>query len=175
MKDENALQTVPEDGGSPLSPETLGAVIREIIKPVMQSMAEMLKNNTAALEQLSAAQSIQNDRLEALERQIRLQTPVSGKQASYINQSLRKKARELLDKKEISESKAINRLSGEIRKSLLTRYGAASVKEIPRHEYNVALSMIEMWNDALTVRDIVKEARARESAQTKEDTKLNAD
>ena len=58
-----------------VDPSMLSHIITELMRPVMQSMGKILENNTAALEQLSSAQSIQNDRLEALERQIRLQTP----------------------------------------------------------------------------------------------------
>ena len=113
--------------------ETLGEVITELLRPVMQTIGKMLENNTAALEQLSAAQSVQNDRLEALEKQIRLQTPVS----------------------------ATVKLGNAIRKAVLSRYGVSGLREVPKHEYNVALQQIGMWSDALTVRDVVKEARKR--------------
>ena len=141
--------------------ETLGEVITELLRPVMQTIGKMLENNTAALEQLSQAQSIQNDRLEALEKQIRLQTPVSGKQVTYLNDAIRTRARELLDRRDVDDGKATVKLGGAIRKAVLSRYGVASLREIPKHEYNVALEQIGMWNDALTVRDVVKEARKR--------------
>ena len=80
-------------------PNALSHIITELMRPVMQTIGKMLENNTAALEQLSSAQSIQNDRLEALERQIRLQTPVTSKQVTYLNDAIRQRARALLDKK----------------------------------------------------------------------------
>lgn len=141
--------------------ETLGEVITELLRPVMQTIGKMLENNTAALEQLSAAQSVQNDRLEALEKQIRLQTPVSGKQVSYLNDAIRARARELLDKRDVDDSKATVKLGNAIRKAVLSRYGVSGLREVPKHEYNVALQQIGMWSDALTVRDVVKEARKR--------------
>lgn len=142
--------------------DQLAEAIRELMRPVFQTIGKMLENNTAALEQLSAAQSIQNDRLEALEKQIRLQTPVTSKQVSYLNEAIRSRARELLDKRDVSDSKSVTKLGGIIRKSVLARYGAGNLREIPRHEYNVALNQIGLWNDALKVRDVVKEARERE-------------
>ena len=141
--------------------ETLGEVITELLRPVMQTIGKMLENNTAALEQLSAAQSVQNDRLEALEKQIRLQTPVSGKQVSYLNDAIRARARDLLDKRDVDDSKATVKLGNAIRKAVLSRYGISGLREVPKHEYNVALQQIGMWSDALTVRDVVKEARKR--------------
>lgn len=86
-------------------PAMLSHIITELMRPVMQTIGKMLENNTAALEQLSSAQSIQNDRLEALEKQIRLQTPVTSKQVTYMNDAIRQRARALLDKKGIDDKK----------------------------------------------------------------------
>lgn len=161
---DNNLLMKPEEtpaGALVVMPEALGEIITELMRPVMQTIGKMLENNTAALEQLSAAQSVQNDRLEALEKQIRLQTPVSGKQVSYFNDAIRARARELLDKRDVDDSKATVKLGNAIRKAVLSRYGISTLREIPKHEYSVALQQIGMWSDALTVRDVVKEARKR--------------
>ena len=161
---DNNLPVKPEEipaGALAVMPEAMGGIITELMRPVMQTMSKMLENNTAALEQLSAAQSIQNDRLEALEKQIRLQTPVSGKQVTYLNDAIRARARELLDKRGIDDSKATVKLGNAIRKAVLSRYGISTLREIPKHEYNVALQQIGMWSDVLTVRDVVKEVRSR--------------
>lgn len=137
----------------------LGQIVTKLMEPVLQSMGTLLKNNTAALEQLSAAQSVQNDRLEALEKQIRLQTLVTSKQVYYLNDAIRSRSRELLDKRSVEDKKAITKLGNLIRKSVLARYGASSLRDIPRHEYNVALSQIGMWNDTLTVRTVAAQFR----------------
>ena len=161
---DNNLPIKPDEvpaGALVVMPEALGEIITKLMRPVMQTMSKMLENNTAALEQLSAAQSVQNDRLEALEKQIRLQTPVSGKQVSYLNDAIRARARDLLDKRDVNDSKATVKLGNAIRKAVLSRYGVSGLREIPKHEYNVALQQIGMWSDALTVRDVVKEARKR--------------
>lgn len=88
-----------------VSTESLGKIITELMRPVMQTFGKMLENNTAALEQLSAAQSVQNDRLEALEKQIRLQTPVTSKQVTYLNDAIRQHAREILYKRGVDDKK----------------------------------------------------------------------
>ena len=149
-----------------VTPEALSAIVKELIAPVMETIGRMLENNTEAIERLSSAQQIQNDRLEALEKQIRLQTPVTSKQAAYINDAIRQRARELLDKKGITDEKAIRKLSNQIRKAVLMRYGVAGVREIPKHEYNVAINQVNMWNDMLVVRDIVKEFRTDTTSST---------
>ena len=171
VNNERAEITVQDEttASFELSPDTIGDVIAELIRPVMQTIGKMLENNTAALEQLSAAQTVQNDRLEALEKQIRLQTPVTGKQVTYLNDAIRAKARLLLDKWEIDDKKAVTKLGNAIRKAVLSRYGIANLREIPKHEYNVAMTQIDIWNDALTVRDIVKDARNRSAEQMQEE------
>ena len=35
------------------------------------------------------------------------------------------------------------------------------MREIPKHEYSVAMDQISMWNDAMCVRDAIREARKR--------------
>ena len=141
--------------------EHIGSIIAEIVRPVMEAMGKVLENNTNAMEEVAAALAVQNDRLAALEKQIRLQTPVTGKQVGYLNDAIRQRSRELLDKRDIDDKKAVTKLGNAIRKSVLARYGIDSLRETPKHEYPVAMQQIGMWSDALTVRDIVKEARER--------------
>lgn len=166
---ENTLLKEKEgNNGILVDPNSLGQIVAEIISPVMKTIGKLLENNTAALEQLSSAQSVQNDRLEALEKQIRLQTLVTSKQVYYLNDAIRMRARELLDKRSVSDNKAITKLGNLIRKSVLARYGVSSLRDVPKHEYNVALSQIGMWNDILSVRTVA--AQFRNNAEMQADT-----
>lgn len=157
-----AIQSVTEgDNIKELTP-AIGNIVAELMRPVMATIGKLLENNTAALEQLSATQAVVNDRLEALERQIRLQTPVSNKQVTYLNDAIRHRSKELLSKRNIeTDKKAVTKLGNQIRRAVLSRYGIASLREIPKHEYTVAMSQIEIWNDVLTVSEITREARSR--------------
>ena len=140
----------------------VGNIVAEMMRPVMKTIGKLLENNTAAMEQISATQAVVNDRLEALEKQIRLQTPVSNKQVTYLNDAIRHRSREHLSKRSVDgDKKAVSKLGNQIRKSVLSRYGVATLREIPKHEYLVAMSQIETWNDPITVLDVVKEARER--------------
>ena len=166
---ENTLLKEKEgNNGILVDPNSLGQIVAEIISPVMKTIGKLLENNTAALEQLSSAQSVQNDRLGALEKQIRLQTLVTSKQVYYLNDAIRMRARELLDKRSVSDKKAITKLGNLIRKSVLARYGVSSLRDVPKHEYNVALSQIGMWNDILSVRTVA--AQFRNNAEMEADT-----
>lgn len=144
-----------------VSTQVVAHVVEQIMRPLLESIGTLLKNNTEAMEQIATSQDVIRNRMEALEKQVRLQTPVTDRQARYLADAARRKARELLDKKQIDDQKAITKLAGLIKKSVLIRYGKGSLRELPQCEYSVAMSQIDTWNNALAVLDIVREARAR--------------
>lgn len=147
---------------TPEQAQALPLLIRQMMGPIVETMSKLLEHNAQALEQLAGAQKVQNDRLEALERQIRLNTPVTPQQVRFMNDAIRGRARELLIKREIEDTGMIRRLGNAIRKSVLARYGVSALHEIPKHEYPVAMNQIAMWNDALLIRDCVRSARGQE-------------
>lgn len=153
-------QAIQPNGGN-VSTQIVANVIDQLMRPLLESIGTLLKNNTEAMEQIAASQDVIRNRMEALEKQVRLQTPVTDRQARYIADAAREKARELLDKKGVDDKKAVTKLAGAIKKAVMARYGIGSLREVPRCEYTVAMSQIETWNSALTVLEIVKEARAR--------------
>lgn len=140
----------------------ISQTITDILTPILSTMADMVKRNTEALERLAAQQKVQSDRMEALERQIRLNTLVTPTQAKFLNDAMRQKARDILSRWTYEgDKKAVNALAGKIRRSVCSRYGIASVNEIPKHEYSVAMEHIAVWNDLLIVRDVCNAARER--------------
>ena len=140
----------------------IGEVIQSVLSPVLETMAQLIAHNTEAMDRLAATQQVQTDRLEALERQVRLNTPVTPAQVRYFNDAIKKRAREALSKYDLdTDKKAVTKLAGAIRKATLTRVGAAALNEIPKHEYNVIIGQIQSWNDMLLIRDTIKEARER--------------
>lgn len=156
MNENNNLPAISKEQA-----QMIPAIIQQMMGPLVETMVTMLKNNTEALNQLAATQQIQADRLEALEKQIRLNTLVTPQQVRFLNEAIRSRARELLDKRGIDDKKAVTKLGNAARKSLLSRYGVGALNSIPKHEYGVAMSHIATWNDMLIVRDVVKDARAR--------------
>lgn len=151
-----------------LSPETarmVSAVVREIVTPILQSIGVMLEHNTQAMEQIAAAQQATSERIAALEKRVRLQTPMSKSQEGCINAAIRARARELLEGRGFSDDKkAVTKLCGIIRKSVLVRYGVSSLREAPAYDYETALKQVSMWKDLMAIRDVEKEARARAEA-----------
>lgn len=153
----------PEDTVlSPQTVEVVSVVVRDIMAPLMESIGKMLKHNTEAMEQIAAAQTLTSQRIADLEKRVRLQTPMTKTQEKYIGDAIRARARELLDAKGYADDKkAVTKLSGAIRKSVLTRWGVSSLREAPAYDYETALKQIGMWSDFMAIRDVTKEARKR--------------
>lgn len=142
--------------------EVVSVVVRDIMAPLMESIGKMLKHNTEAMEQIAAAQTLTSQRIADLEKRVRLQTPMTRTQEKYIGDAIRARARELLDTKGYADDKkAVTKLSGAIRKSVLTRWGVSSLREAPAYDYETALKQIGMWSDFMAIRDVTKEARKR--------------
>lgn len=138
--------------------------MNQLMRPLLEDIGKLLKNNTEAMEQIATSQDVIRNRMEALEKQVRLQTPVTDRQARYLADMAREKARELLDKRGIADGKAVTKLAGLIKRTSWPGTAPEACREVPRCEYNVAMNMISTWNSVLLVADIVKEARARAEA-----------
>ena len=142
--------------------QALTVLIQQTMSPVLAQMAELLKNNTEAIQSLAAQEKIQTDRLNALEKEIRLLQPVTRTQVRYINDAMKARARDILSKKDLQDDKtAVKETVKAIKKSVLSRYGIAAVGDIPKHEYTVAMNQIGSWSDMLVLRDVAAKARKR--------------
>lgn len=147
-------------------------LIQQSLDPVFAAFRQMIGQNNEMLSQIAGSMTAQSDRMNALEKLIRLSIPVTPAQVRYINNQIRHRARELLAKKEAGyedDQKAVASLGRMIRKTVLVRYGITALNELPKCEYSVVISQIEIYNDALAVRDIVKEVRKR-AEEAKEKT-----
>lgn len=138
-------------------------MLNQLMRPLLENIGKLLQNNTEAMEQIATSQDVIRNRLDALEKQQRLMTPVTDRQAKYLTDAARERARDLLCKKGTDDRKAVAKLAGMIRKSVMARYGIGSLREVARCEYSVAMQQIEMWNNVMTVSGIVKEARERQA------------
>lgn len=158
MKQESSAMLSPEQT------QMISIVVRDVMAPLMESIGQMLRHNTEAMEQIAAAQQLTSERMAELEKRVRLQTPLSKTQEKYVNDCVKQRARALLDPKGAAgDRKAVSKLGGLIRRAILTRYGVSALRECPAYDYNTILNMIGMWNDFIAVRDVAKEAKAREA------------
>lgn len=162
-EEQTAVLTKTEDRN--VDNQTLAVVVEQLMRPVMENMAGLIRQMSEAVEHIAMVQDVMRNRLEALERESRLNTPCTPTQARYLANAARGKAAEILGRKEINDRKAVTKLAGMIRKSVLERYGKPNLQEIPRCEYGVAMSQIESWNKATDVAKIVLEAQARQEEE----------
>lgn len=153
-----------ETGLATIQREELSQVVRDLLTPIMETIGQLLRDNTEAMQQIAAAQQMASARISDLEARMRLQTPLSKAQEKYVQDAIRKRAREILETKCAPDRKAVTKLSGAIRKSVLTRLGVATLRECPAYDYQTVLNQVEKWMDFPQVREIVREAKEREKA-----------
>ena len=141
----------------------VSVMMQQMLAPVVESIGKILERNNQAMERIAATQQMMTTRISELEKQVRLKTPLSRTQENYINSAVRAKARELLESRGYDEDrKAVTRLSGIIRKSILERYGVSSLREAPAYDYETALEQVKFWNNPSAIREVAKEAKKRE-------------
>ena len=146
----------------------LAQTVQAMIGPVFEQFGAILERTNQAIERIAASNQIMNARITELEKEVRLQKPLSRSQEKYINDAIRARARELLDEKGCAEDrKAVSKLGAAIRKSVLARYGIGSLREAPAYDYDTAMEQVKRWKDLILIRETVKEAREREN-QVKE-------
>lgn len=137
-------------------------LVQQMMSPIMENIGTILERNNQAMERIAATQQMMSSRISELEKQVRLKTPMSRAQENYINGAVRARARELLESRGFADDKkAVTKLGGMIRKSILTRYGVDSLREAPAYDYETALDQIKFWNDLPSIRDVAKEAQKR--------------
>ena len=100
-----------------------------------------------------------NERMAALEREVRLLTKVTPAQASAIQAAIRSRAAEICAqyRAEGCEKAAATA----IRRAVRLTTGISSVRDLPRCEYSVALEQVRMWDDYKAMKAI----RARGGAK----------
>lgn len=155
---EKRLSTANENT---VSTQVVAGVIEQLMRPMFESMGSFMKKMSEAVEHIATSQDVMRNRLEALEKQVRLDTPVTDRQARYLADAAREKAVDVLQKKGACDKKAVAKLSGVIKKDIMKRYGVGSLREIPKCEYNVAMSQIDSWINARVALEISEEARER--------------
>lgn len=143
--------------------QLVSVMMQQMLAPVVESIGKILERNSQAMEQIAATQQMMSTRISDLEKQVRLKTPLSRSQENYINNAVRARARELLESRGYDEDKrAVTKLGGMIRRSILERYGVNSLREAPAYDYETALDQAKFWNNPSAIREVAKEAQKRE-------------
>ena len=93
-----------------------------------------------------------NERMKALEDEVRRLTKVTAAQASEINGAIRQRAAEVcrIHHADGREKEA----AAAIRKAMKKTCGTGTVRELPRCDYPVALKLVKLWDDYRIMQEI---------------------
>ena len=130
---------------------------RDDALPIPAAVAEEMQQTREALQTMAGLLRTTNETMMQLQRQVRLLEKVTPAQASALNRAIRERAMELCAIYMIpGADKAV---SAAIRKAVKLRFGAATAKDLPRCEYEVAMTQVQGWDDYKTMKDIKGRAR----------------
>jgi len=105
-----------------------------------------------ALSGLADMMRSTNERMGALEQQVRLLTKVTPMQAGEINGAVRARAADLCSAHKMAGKEQA--VAAAIRRVLRLSYGVQSVRDLPRCEYQVALQQAQIWDDYKAMKKI---------------------
>lgn len=126
--------------------QIVGQGTYQIVKPLI----ELVQQNAAEQRE---AQQLTNERIDALEKQMRYNTPVTPVQVKYIKAEIKERSAAILEEKSISKRGARD-MSAAIKKELLKEFGVSCVNEIPKCDYRLAMDWIGAWMNPKVVRAI---------------------
>lgn len=131
----------------------------ELPRTAEQQMLLAVEQMARGINDLALMLKVTNDRMDALEKEVRRLTKVTPAQATAINQAIKQRASELCQQRRAEGCERL--ISGAIRKSLKLGCGIGNVRELPRGDFALAMQRIQAWDDYRLIRDI----KAKEAAK----------
>lgn len=83
-------------------------------------------------------------KMEALQKEFRINTPLTRQMELNLTRKIRQKARELSARYAEGDAKAPQRIAREIRKALYEKYAVRDLRSIPKIEYEIAMERVDM-------------------------------
>lgn len=128
----------------------------EQVQQMMQAVAQMARG----INDLALMLRTTNERMDALEKEVRRLTKVTPAQAKAINAAIKDRAAVLCD---THHAEGFDRtVSAAIRKHLKLGCGISSIRELPRSDYALAMQRIEIWDDYRMIRELRNKNRRDE-------------
>ena len=127
--------------------------------PIPAEVAQEMQQMREALQTMAGLLRTTNETMLQLQRQVRLLEKVTPAQASALNRAIRERAMELCAIYMLRADGCEKAVAAAIRKAVKLRFGAATAKELPRCEYEVAMAQVQGWDDYKTMKDIKGRAR----------------
>ena len=119
-------------------------------------MTEIMKPENANGQQLElmteqeTAQAVIQVSMERMSRAIERGMPLTGTQARMLSTAIKERAAGVKEKYGLGDEARLD-CAREIRKKLCRRWAVASVKEIPRSEYELAMESVERFDESAVV------------------------
>lgn len=108
-------------------------------------VARELTATRKAMQDMAMLLRSMGEEISDLRRQVRLLEKVTPSQASAINRAIRERAALLCqDYRAPGGEKAVG---AAIRKAIRVTFGASTVRELPRCDFEVALDQVRIWDD----------------------------
>lgn len=126
---------------------------------ILKLAADMMTECRNQIAECAQMQRIMAEHIEALEREMKRSQPITSLQNREIVKAVKARSIALLEKKGVSDAKAVTAVSKMIKKALFIRYGIDRTNDLPKCEFEVAVRFIELWDDSVEVRRIVKKYR----------------
>ena len=115
--------------------------------PIPAEVAQEMQQMREALQPMAGLLRTTNENMQQLQRQVRLLEKVTPAQASALNRAIRERAVELCAIYMLRDEGGEKAVAAAIRKAVKLRFGAASAKDLPRCEYEVAIVQVRTWDD----------------------------
>lgn len=130
------------------------------LMPVQMANALELKHMAEMMATMAAMLQATTESMEQLRRQVRLLEKVTPAQATTINRAIRERATEICSIYMVCGDQGEKLAAAAIRKAVKLQFGAGSVKEVPRCDYEIALEQVRTWDDYKAMKAIREKARA---------------
>lgn len=93
-----------------------------------------------------------NERMAALENEVRRLTKVTPAQANELNAAMRRRAAEICEKRRLPgcEKETLRA----IRRAVRETCAISGARDLPRCDYKIAMMRVEMWDDFKVIREI---------------------
>ena len=120
--------------------------------PIPAAVVEEMQQMREALQAMAGLLRATNETMMQLQRQVRLLEKVTPSQASALNKAIRERAAQLCD---LYAARGCDKpVAAAIRKAVKLRFGAATAKDLPRCEYEVAMTQVQGWDDYKVMKGI---------------------
>ena len=110
-----------------------------------------------AVNSMAALLRVTNERMAALEAEVKRLTKVTPSQASALNRAIRDRAAAICAKHHATGCEKA--MANAIRAAVKHTCGISTARELPRCDYAVAMRQVEIWDDYRKIREI----KAKES------------